>query len=67
MKIVPVPCPDCGGRLELSLRLVAKNVGDFSLAGAFIKFPVRTLPELDCLDCAYSRLGEIQDGQAVFR
>lgn len=54
--------------LELSLRMTAARVGDFSLAGAQMKFSVQTIPYLECPKCDGFVWGTIdgRTGEALF-
>lgn len=69
MQVEETPCPECGvtGSLDLSIRLVAHQVGDFSLAGVQMKFSARDTPVLGCGKCGFELYGEIDDNEnAVF-
>jgi hypothetical protein len=44
-----IECDNCGGRgFSVQWRLVAKEIGDFSLAGAQMKFSAVETPFLVC-------------------
>lgn len=68
-KLVSERCPNCQGPLWLDLVLKATPIGEFSLAGTFVKIPVRQLPTLECeeVGCGWKTFGEVSDGEAVFR
>jgi hypothetical protein len=65
---VPKPCPACGqqGGLTIGMRLVAKPIGTWSLAGAQLKTSaVRTLG-LGCNRCGMMLYGTLDaDGNFV--
>lgn len=69
-KIAQARCPGCQtqGTLSITMKLVAKPLGSFSLAGAQMKVPVRELPVLQCSAtyCTFSVTGRIENGKAVF-
>lgn len=70
-KIVYRECltPECESKeLELHLLMKAAEVGDFSLAGAQIKFSISALPYLECTVCDGFMWGKIDGttGEAVF-
>jgi hypothetical protein len=54
-----VVCPGCGevGSLGVELRLVAKPIGSFSLAGAQMKVSAREGPHLVCttVGCGFTK------------
>ena len=54
-----VVCPGCGevGSLGVELRLVAKPIGSFSLAGAQMKVSAREVPHLVCttVGCGFTK------------
>lgn len=65
------PCPKCGElTLVLDLRLKAKEIGEFSLAGQQMKFSVQELPHLSCANpvmCDFEEWGRIEGTHAVFK
>ena len=57
---VKEPCPACGERtLQIEWRLVAKEVGSFSLAGATPKVVATEKPFLRCTACGVEAEGEL--------
>lgn len=49
MREVPTPCPGCGSQMIIYGEWVAKEAGDFSLAGVQLKFPMSYRPLLVCM------------------
>lgn len=64
------PCPKCSkvGGLFISIKLIAKPLGTFSLAGAQVKASAYQAPVLECSLCDFNLVGEF-DGEehAIFR
>lgn len=58
------PCPECNmiGKLYISVEIVAKEIGTFSLAGHQVKFSGKELPVLKCNNCDFSLVGRF-DGE----
>jgi hypothetical protein len=58
------PCPECHlvEKLYIDIQLVAKPIGEFSLAGAQMKFSGKTCPVLKCRNCEFELVGEF-DGE----
>jgi len=69
MDIESTQCPECGrlNTLRIENVLDAKPIGDFSLAGAAMKFSARSRPKLVCAECPYQNLGEYDGRYAVFQ
>ncbi len=60
---LPHPCPNCGeARLTLSWWMIAKPIGDFSLAGRQLKFSVVQNAAILCGGCGTAVFGRITDG-----
>lgn len=61
------PCPGCGQTevLYISVKLFAKKIGEFSLAGAQVKFSARELPVLKCHNCDFNLVGRFTDDNHV--
>lgn len=76
MKKVDLECPKCGRKeVYLTLELSAKDLGDFSLAGAQLKFSMAEVPVLTCfadqdeeslLLCEWTLEGKVVGDEAVF-
>lgn len=76
MKAVDVVCPDCGQpTVFMTMRMVAKPIGDFSLAGEQVKFSMSELPVLFCSatmaklpweGCEWELTGRMEGEHAVF-
>ena len=66
MKRVDQNGPKCSDALWLELRLVAKPIGSFSLAGVQMKVSAGETPVLSCSGCDWTVAGRIEDGKAVF-
>lgn len=70
-KLETTNCPQCGHTtLKIDVRLTAKDIGDFSLAGNQMKFSAHWKPYLFCWrpECDYERAGWFDDtNHAVFR
>lgn len=69
-KLKTTPCPTCGHHtLQIDLRMTAKQLGEFSLAGGQMKFSAGFLPWLYCWrpECDFEQQGRY-DGpdHAVF-
>ena len=63
-------CPECRliEVLYISIEFVAAEIGEFSLAGAQMKFSGRELPVLKCHNCDFRLVGEFDNNtHAVFR
>ena len=78
-KAVPTPCPQCTGRVRLSLTLAAGDQPLPALAGNSIKVVVSVRPKLYCVGmqdpplgepmwdaCGRFVLGRVEGDQAVF-
>lgn len=57
-KRVGVKCPRCGGDVDLTVDMYAKEIGTFSLAGAQLKVSAETAPTLRCAGNYDPELGE---------
>lgn len=68
-KTIDMPCPECEfSELRLSLEMRAAEIGDFSLAGAQMKFSVKAHPCLECAECGWYLFGTVdgRTGEALF-
>lgn len=68
-KLKATPCPYCGHHtLQIDLRLTAKEIGEFSLAGAQPKVSAEFLPWLYCWrpECDFKQRGRLDGEHAVF-
>ena len=68
MKIEETPCPTCNrvGTLYVEVKLVAKPIGSFSLAGAQTKVTAESKPFLLCSVCHFTKMGKFsEDGYHV--
>ena len=68
MDIYRTNCPNCGeaGTLSIDERLVANEIGTFSLSGAQIKVTARGRPVLTCSSCPFALVGNYdEDGKHV--
>jgi predicted RNA-binding Zn-ribbon protein involved in translation (DUF1610 family) len=67
MAVADRPCPVCGSQtLTLSQKLVARPLGEWSLAGAQLKLSVVDRPHLSCSSCGMSVTGTYDGTAAVF-
>lgn len=68
MGLETTPCPQCGalGFLEITERLLAKEIGDFSLSGNQMKFAAQAVPVLRCRMCSLDLVGRYDRAHAVF-
>lgn len=60
MKVEETLCPQCGagpGTLSITIKLVLKPLGTFSLAGAQMKASAYEAPILECSECDLSLEG----------
>lgn len=55
------PCPKCTrvGKLRIEMKLVAKPLGTFSLAGSNLKFSANEIPVLYCDGCGLELEGNL--------
>lgn len=62
------PCPWCTeqGGLEICLRLKAKPIGSFSLAGAQVKVSATSTPVLCCSRCKWELDGKFDGDHVTF-
>lgn len=69
-KLKVTPCPSCGHHtLQIDLRLTAREIGEFSLAGQQPKVSAEFLPWLYCQrpECNFQQRGQYDGpGHAVF-
>lgn len=68
MKIEETACLTCNrvGTLYIEVKLVAKPIGSFSLAGAQMKVTAESKPFLLCSVCDFERIGEFDGDHVVF-
>lgn len=71
MNVAAAPCPVCAaapGCLTVTVRLVAKPLGSFSLAGAQVKVSAEECPVLHCSACGLEVVGRFDGDRhhAVF-
>lgn len=67
--ITRTACPTCGmiGYLTITTRFIARPIGEFSLAGAQMKFSGAMKPVLKCSNCTFDLVGDWDgDSHAVF-
>lgn len=58
-EVEQTPCPACGQQaLRIEWRLTARPVGDYSLAGAQMKFSAREVPWVVCDGCGVAAQGK---------
>lgn len=56
-------CPNCEGENTVSIRpgLSARQIGEFSLAGAQFKVSANTVAIAECSECGMSLTGHLED------
>jgi len=63
------PCPQCGaqGTITVSMQLVAKPLGTWSLPGSQMKAVCQTKAVLECSDCQLRVFGRLEGERMVGR